>query len=396
MEIYLDRLDAITQERYREFQERVQELLATYQESDRERFDSISQRIKQTERDWDTTITLISGDTREDIDITQLLAYEYCLAAERITQGKVAFEEMVDKLFEGVQKFRIGNPVPGVDDECLYGRAYDDITAIPVTAKKYRFVMGADAQHLDYIRGGELTGAVFIYEMGAITGFAQDEHGNPVDMPINGIDFSNLRHGQSLLTNLRQTVFHEWTHTAEKEIINPEEAPIAYEYQGADGITYRNYERISNYVTAENIGLIQEPQYIISTEIDENGRRKQYYRSPNGELRPIHEVKFGLEQRRLPSEICVSTGLSTEEVMPNGETQKHNQITEGFVERTARAMIIAIEPEVRDIAEGRYQEHVAIADRVISSRDSSMGENGEGQTYADFLMHSSILKRDLE
>ena len=38
MEIYLDKLDSITQTKYQEFKEKVQELLITYHETDTERF----------------------------------------------------------------------------------------------------------------------------------------------------------------------------------------------------------------------------------------------------------------------------------------------------------------------------------------------------------------------
>ena len=41
MEIYLDKLDSITQTKYKEFKEKVQELLTTYQETDSERFKEI-------------------------------------------------------------------------------------------------------------------------------------------------------------------------------------------------------------------------------------------------------------------------------------------------------------------------------------------------------------------
>lgn len=82
--------------------------------------------------------------------------------------------------------------------------------------------------------------------------------------------------------------------------------------------------------------------------------------------------------------------------MANGETRMHNIITEGFVEGTARAMIRAIDPQVMDIDEEKYPEYVEMAKRVIESRDISLGEDGQGQTYADFLMRSSVLKRDLE
>lgn len=396
MEIYLDKLDSITQTKYQEFKEKVEELLAFYQKTDPERYNLVKDKIEQTKGNWDTTIDLVSGSSRDSVDISQLLAYEYCLASERITDGKVTFEAMLDKLFDGVKKFRIGNPVLGMDDECLYGKGFDDTTAIPVTSKLYRMVMNAGAQHLDYFKDGKFTGAVFIYERGTIKGFAKDEKGNPVDMKIDGIDFSDLSKGQSLLTNLRQTAFHEWTHNAEREVIDSTSPTIDYEYQSEDGKTYRNYERINSYVTSENIRNLQEPQYIISTQRDSQGNRKRYFQDKNGNLRPLSEVKFGLDTKQLGTEYCFSSGLTTREVMPNGETRMHNIITEGFVEGTARAMIRAIDPQVRDIDEEKYPEYVEMAKRVIESRDVNLGENGQGQTYADFLMHSSELKRDLE
>lgn len=396
MEIYLDKLDSITQTKYQEFKEKVEELLAFYQETDPERYNLVKDKIEQIKGNWDTTIDLVNGSSRDSVDISQLLAYEYCLASERITDGKVTFEAMLDKLFDGVKKFRIGNPVLGMDDECLYGKGFDDTTAIPVTSKLYRMVMNAGAQHLDYFRDGSFTGAVFIYERGTIKGFAKDENGNPVDMKIDGIDFSDLSKGQSLLTNLRQTAFHEWTHNAEKQVIDSTSPTIDYEYQSEDGKTYRNYERINSYVTSENIGNLQEPQYIISTQRDSQGNRKIYFQDKNGNLRPLSEVDFGLEKKQLGTEYCFSSGLTTREVLPNGETRMHNIITEGFVEETARAMIRAIDPQVRDIDEEKYPEYVEMAKRVIESRDVNLGENEQGQTYADFLMHSSELKRDLE
>ena len=396
MKIYLDELDSITQTKYQEFKEKVQELLATYHEIDTERFELVKKKIEQTNGNWDTTIDLVSENSRESVDISQLLAYEYCLASERITDGKVSFETMLDKLFDGVKKFRIGNPVLGMDDECLYGKSFDDPTAIPVTSKLYRMVMNDGAQHLDYFKDGNFTGAVFIYERGIIKGFAKDENGNPVDMKIDGIDFSDLSKGQSLLTNLRQTAFHEWTHNSEKEVIDTTSPTIDYEYQSEDGKTYRNYEKINSYVTSENIGSIQEPQYIISTQRDSQGNRKRYFQDRSGNLRPLGEVDFGLEKKQLGTEYCFSSGLTTREVLPNGETRMHNIITEGFVEGTARAMIRAIDLQVMDIDEEKYPEYVEMAKRVIESRDVSLGARGQGKTYADFLMHSSILKKDLE
>lgn len=396
MDINLDKVDSVTKTKYKEFKEKVEELLKTYLKTDTERFNLVKKKLEQTNDNWDTTIDLISGNSRESVDISQLLAYEYCLASERITEGKVSFEAMLDKLFDGVRKFRIGNPLPGMDDECLYGKSFDDETAIPVTSKLYRMVTNAGAQHLNYFKDGKFTEAVFIYEKGTIKAFAKDENGNPVDMKTDGIEFNNLSTGQSLLTNLRQTAFHEWTHNAEKEVIDDANPNINYEYKSEEGKTYRNYEKVNSYVTSENIGIIQEPQYIISTQRDSKGNRKRYFQDKNGNLRPLSEIDFRLDKRQLETDYCFSIGLTTREVMPNGEIRIHNMITEGFVERSARAMIRSIDPQVMDIDEEKYSEYVEIAKRVIEARDISLGTDGHGQTYADFLMHSSLLKRDLE
>ena len=396
MDIYLDKLDIITQNKYQEFKEKVEELLAFYQKTNSEKYNLVKEKIEQTKGKWDTTIDLVIGSSRHSVNISQLLIYEYCLASERITDGKVSFEAMLDKLFKGVKKFRIGNPIPGVDDECLYGSSFDDTNAIPVTSKLYRLVMNAGAQKLDYFKDGNFTSAVFIYERKRVKDFAKDENGNSVDMITDGIEFSDLSKGQSLLTNLRQTAFHEWNHNAEKETIETIEDTIDYEYKSEDGKIYRNYKKVKNYVTSENIGIIQEPQYIISTQIDSEGNRKKFFQDKNGKLRPLSDMNFGLEKKKLEKDYCFSSGLATREVLPNGKTKMHNIITEGFVEETARAMIRAIDPKVMDIDEEKYYEYVEIAKRVIESRDISLGDGSQGQTYADFLMHSSILKKDLE
>ena len=396
MDIYLDKLDIITQNKYQEFKEKVEELLAFYQKTNSEKYNLVKEKIEQTKGKWDTTIDLVIGSSRHSVNISQLLIYEYCLASERITEGKVSFEAMLDKLFKGVKKFKIGNPIPGVDDECLYGSSFDDTNAIPVTSKLYRLVMNAGAQKLDYFKDGNFTSVVFIYERKRVKDFAKDENGNSVDMITDGIEFSDLSKGQSLLTNLRQTAFHEWNHNAEKETIETIEDTIDYEYKSEDGKIYRNYEKVKNYVTSENIGIIQEPQYIISTQIDSEGNRKKFFQDKHGKLRPLSDMNFGLEKKQLEKDYCFSSGLVTKEVLPNGKTKMHNIITEGFVEETARAMIRAIDPKVRDIDEEKYYEYVEIAKRVIESRDISLGDGSQGQTYADFLMHSSILKKDLE
>lgn len=75
MEINLDKLDEVTQSRYKEFKEKVQELLMNYQQKDNKRFNLVKTKIEQTNGDWDTAINLVSDNSKESIGISQLLAY---------------------------------------------------------------------------------------------------------------------------------------------------------------------------------------------------------------------------------------------------------------------------------------------------------------------------------
>ncbi len=394
LEINLDKLKDETIQKYNEFAKQVRDLLAKYEELDADRLNKVKDKINKTNGKWDIGIRLKRDDISDDIPVSLLLAYEYCLASEKITNGTVEFDSMLDKLFYGVQKFRIGNPVPGIDDECLYGKSFDDQTAIPVTTKQYRIKMHAGAQHLDYFKNEIFTGAVFIFAKQEIPNFAIDLNtGEPKSFKTDGIDFQQLSDEMSLLTCFRQSAFHEWNHNAEKEVIEPNAQAIQYEYDSVDGKTYRNYEIINQYVSSEGI-IIQEPKYFYEKYKNQNGKTEDRYYYIDSSGNKQYDIDFGLSTHLLNEDYCFSSGMTTREVMQNQETKMHNQITEGFVEATARAMILAIAPETIDIDEARYYEHVEMAKRVISSRDNSKGKTGN--TYADFLMHSSILKEDLE
>ena len=143
VEVDLSTVSEQTKLKYMEFSKKVRELLQKYDEQDKKkgltRLEAVKRKIKDTKGKWEEGISVKHEDGNiEEIPISLLLAYEYCLATERITQGEVTFEDMLDKLFNNVQKFRIGNPVVGLDDECLYEKSLSDPTAIPVTTKQYR------------------------------------------------------------------------------------------------------------------------------------------------------------------------------------------------------------------------------------------------------------------
>lgn len=395
MNINLEEVDKITLSKYEKFKKQVQECLSIYEKKDKERISLVKEKLKRPDIDWDASLNLITKDTEEKVDVSLLLAYEYCVASEKITRGKVKFEDVLDKLFDGVIKFKIGNPKPGIDDECIYGKTFDDETAMPVTSKKYRLLAkNTGAQHLTYIKEGKLKGAIFLYPEEVRDDLIKDSNGNPIQVKTSGINFYDLRESQSLLTNLRQTVFHEWNHNAEKEKLENTQGTIPYEYKSEDGKVYRNYQKINEYVAYNSSNVMEEPEYICETFKTKDGERMEYYfENQDGQRWRLDASNFELSRNTLDKELCVSTGLTTIELLPNGATVIHNQITEGFVERTARAMVKAIDPEVKDIDETKYSDHVVVADKIINSRDRKLEE---GQTFADFIMHSTKLKKDLE
>ena len=412
VEVDLSTVSEQTKLKYIEFSKKVRELLQKYDEQDKKmgltRLEAVKRKIEDTKGKWEEGISVKHEDGNiEEIPISLLLAYEYCLATERITQGEVTFEDMLDKLFNNVQKFRIGNPVAGIDDECLYEKSLSDRTAIPVTTKQYRIQMHAGAQSLSYCKDGKLVDATFIYEKTTIPDFAIDsETGESVAFKTDGIDFQELSEEWSLLTCFRQTAFHEWTHSAEKELINSDEGTsekelinpdkgttIEHEYDSVDGKKYINYEKANQYVSTAGI-TIQEPQYYHEQFQNKNGdiEHRYYYIDSSGKKQD--HLEFGLSVHSLDETYCISTGMITLEVKEDGTTEMHNQVDEGFVEAIARAMVLSIAPDTKDMNEEIYYEAVKMAEMVFSSRDASAKKSGK--TYADFLMHSSRLKKDLE
>lgn len=395
MIIDINAVNGDTRKQYELLQKQVEDLIQKYQQEDGERFSSIMQKIEQTNGDWDKCITLIDGDKTTDIPILQVIAYEYCLATERITEGRIPFNPKLDddvsnRLFSRLAKFRIGNPIPGKDVACLYGKSNDDETGVPITSKLYRLFSTSGAQHIGYFEGGEKKGAIFLLEQEEVPEFAKDEHGNDISYNVAGVPFKNLPTFMTLLTYFRQTAFHEWNHEMEKDYFEGREPSIEQDYESVDGKKYKNYEKIEKYYTSEYLAEYKEPQYIISTEKDEKGKPKKYYidsslKKPDTQSwedfvkqngRPLKEARFPLKPISIEEQpILVSSGMSTIEITENGEEIIHNQVTEGFVEATARAMVYAIAPDTIDLDEGRYFEKVEMARQVIRSRDTMLGQH---------------------
>lgn len=434
--IDLKKVDKDSVDLYLRFIKQVEGLLIAYKEKDTENYRKIADKLAETDGEWDLTMVIsnLNGDKKE-LEISQLFAYEYCKGIERATQGKVSFDYAMNRLFSEVNKFRIGNPKEGEDDVCLYGKKLDDETAIPVTTKMYRMVMNAGAQHLDYVRNGKIEGAVFIYEKQTIPDVGADvRKGKGPDatkeLYIPGLNSDDLNDkkangGVQLLTNLRQLVFHEWTHSMEKDEVETENqltsepGKFDYEFNAPDGRKYINFRKVKKFCQFKEGGKTaeeQEPTYVYDDYVGKNGEMKSgwfYIDKTNGKKYVVGGKTFRFDLKtdgELDNEIAISSGLSTVEIDANGEEIMHNIITEGWVESTSRAIIeannqIIIESiannEIKkelyvsdDIDKSKYRILVEMADRIIEGRDSYIGSIG--QTRADFFSHSSLLKRELE
>lgn len=324
----------------------VNDLLEKYAKIDQERLEKTKIFLDKKEN-WDKSI-----DEKEDINLTLLLVYEYATAAEKITCGKVNFDDMLEKLYKDIDKFRLGE-LKQSDEDVLYGKTFDDKNAYQVKSLKYdrniRKTLGASHfMYFDKDKNLKTTVAIFGKKK-----LPPNEKGE-IEI-TNGCDFFNL-------SDIRQTVFHEWTHQMEQVFIDENNNDLLYEYIDIHGKKYRNYDKVT--------------QCRILNE---------------GELSEI--ISLPLEKQ-----FMLSTGISTKEIVepceehPDGIVM-HNQITEGIVELIAREMAKSVGVPENQIDNLKYYEAVEIVKRIVTSRDDA---KGKGQTYTDFLTDSTILKKELE
>ena len=401
-------LDEKTQRAYIEFEKEVSNLIEKYKKTDGENFRKIEEKVAQKGNTWDLKIHFDQGPENfpKGIDLTTLLAYEYCRAGKEITCGKVSFDYMADRLFEEQDTIRLGNPVPGEDDEWRYGQSLVDPTAMPLTSQMYITLSNAGAQHSSYYKDGKFRQALFLKEKRLVPMYERDANGNEETHMVerDGMDYHHVESGHKLLTTLRQAVFHELTHTFEKDYINPNDGQsIKHDYVGFDGKKYINYESEHFYVeylgnNSEGMGP-KEPMYF--TQKDENGNYKKdedgwilyFFEDENGTIKNMFDFQFPYsEPKKIENGLSISEGMITLEELPNGNKKMINRVTEGFVEDVARHMVLEIDPTA-EIDKSVYSMRVKFADALVSARDAALGK---GSTYAIFLTHSSILKQELE
>lgn len=315
-------------------------LLKKYEDNDSKNLAKASKALSEK----DTWHKSIIDENGEEVNITLLLAYEYSKGIENITNGIVSFDEALSKLME------IDNLVLGEfnenNDDILYGKNYQDKTMMMANSQEYYDTVRKHTGAMNFCyfdKNGKLADTVAIFKE------VRDSEGK-----------KKLREGATFhdLTDLRDTFFHEVTHHMEKDFVPKAEPQM---YTSIDGRTYSNYDKVDRYRKVEYVNGAR----IISEVID------------------------------LPAEsqFNISTGLTTTEILPNGEEVIHNQVTEGFVQAVAVAITRSLGCPEQEIRTDKYFEKTQMAFKVIEARDKDLGQ---GQTFADFIRHSYQIKGELE
>lgn len=289
----------------------VDEILKNYKEKDNKDLieyiiDTVEKKYKNGQ--WDKGIV---GQTD---NLTTMLLYEYATSIEKLTKGKLTANQVVDKLSNQMGKLRFGDFKKGIDDNVEYDKK-------SVTSDEYKKECRIDthfgAHAPTYIdENGKTKTAIVLFDDN------QEFNGTR----LSGIDLSDL-------SDIRGTIFHEWTHVMEKQIVH-------FSDISKDDIIYKNGDATYINSMADVDWSMQEfEEYISYIEQLENGEQ---------------EIMF--------------SGLSTIEINKVKNPQKrimHNQISEGSTEFIARKIMEVVGDEVRH--PDRYAEQVKLIGRVFDA-----------------------------
>jgi len=328
-----------------------EELIEYYQRTDPERMEKVKKRLEQKGKNWDRKVPGCNAD------IALLLAYEFCIGASKSMH--LDFDYVLDRLFgdsndrfvRGIDKFRLGELKEG-DEDILYSAHFDDedqyIAMSPEYDEDVRQGQKIGAMHFTYFDSTDkLSSAVCIF-------------GNKEGV-TTGCNFTNL-------SELRQIVFHEFSHHMETIILpNVEGAKI--ERTTPNGRKFRT----GNIVT-------------------------RYRKVVDGELSPYIDLPQS-------EQFIISTGLAIEEIVEPSEEHPteiimRNEPTEGAVEGRARDIMRAVmenlgysEQEIAsEIDETKNQKQVEIVERIFNARDRKLGITTTG---AQYFKNSRVVLEDV-
>lgn len=289
---------------------------------------------KAKEGIWD------KGIDGESQDLTTMLLYEYASSLEKITDGNVSAKFVVDKLSREMGRFRFGDYKSKIDDVVTYDN-------ISVTSdeykKKCRIKTRFGAHAPTYLDGTEEKTGIVLFDD---TQKFIDENGKVKN--LSGIDLSNI-------SDIRGTVFHEWTHCMEKILIQ------ASKLSKQDIIFEKGNSKFINSMTSVDWKLEEYENYIDNVEDLISKNANIYF-----------------------------NGISTIEINRTKDNSKrimHNQIDEGAVE----LICILIMEEIGDtvVDPSRYQNQLNLLREIFESR-------GIADSVTKFVTESNELVQELE
>ena len=313
----------------------IKDIVEKYKAEDPRLFEYIGRLVdeKAQQGKWD------KGIDDESEDLTQMLIYEYATSLEKITKGKVSAKFVVDKLSSQMGKMRYGEYKKGLDDDVTYDN-------VPVTSKEYtemcRVKSNFGAHAPTYMEDGKEKCAIVLFDNSQ----QYDYNGKPVT--LTGIDLSNL-------SDVRGTVFHEWSHIMEKCFIKASDLK-------KEDIIYEEGE--STYINACLSPDLTMEEY------------KDYIANVDNLLQSDEEVMFG----------GISTIEINERKSPNRRIM-HNQISEGATELLSRLVMKEVGDEVIDPT--RYEDKVKFVEKVFKSK-------GIDEAVEAYVTDSRALTRELE
>jgi len=293
----------------------VTKLLKKYEKKSPERLDSVKRAIKEKQGKWDKTVKDESGN---NVQITEMLLYEYATSIEEITKGRVSFDDVLNKLKGYMDRFRFGD-WKEEDSNLKYGKTLEDSNALRINSEEYKIVTRN-------FGGGTLT--------------YYNENENDENLIQNAVIlFDNISKpgvGTELndLSAIRQVIFHEWTHVMENVVV---------EEIARKGIPPDIYK--------------ENGRYFINAEKLKNGKNYLFKGISTKEIVPASEKH------------------------PDG-IKMHNRVAEGFVEFVSRRVIETLSKKEETfgiekyINKGHNFEQTEIAERIMLARgeDATVSE----------------------
>ncbi len=269
---------------------------------------------KQKAGDWDTGI---KGQSDKLISV---LMYEYASSIEKLTEGKYPAKQVIDKLHDQMGKFRIGDFKLGDDDDITY----DDESVTSDEYKKNCRIdkkFGAHAIVYEDAQGESKT-AVVLFDNTQVDTIDGEQ------VTLSGINLQDL-------SDIRHTVFHEWTHIMERCMIKASQL-------SKDDIIFTNGK--STYINSMLSPKLSRQEF------------DKYISSVDDLLASDVEILFG--------------GISTIELKKHKEKRiMHNQISEGATEYIARLVMETVGDKVKHPE--RYADKVQIIESIFTKNGLS-------------------------